>query len=132
MKKTPDLFSDSSAMLPDPGLEPTDIPEAKIMAVLLTWSRLDTAKTLVALRRERQATPEFEAIVALARGPELATSPGRNGLEEPRAWAALELAMLALQRGDRTAARKWLNESASWSKEAELERKRLEAEFRRS
>ena len=68
--------------------------------------------------------------MALVENPaSLATSPGRKSIDEPKAWAALELAKVSLAKGDKAAARLWLNKSASWSKQAEAERKRLEAEL---
>jgi Tfp pilus assembly protein PilF len=123
-----------SALLPDPSRDASTVPDAPILATALTWSRLHAGDALLALKRPEEAAREYEGIVAFGKGGELATMPGRKGLDEPKAWAAMGLAKLAMARGDRRATRQWLNQSgyAKWgSKEAQAEIRRLEAEYSR-
>jgi Tfp pilus assembly protein PilF len=118
------------ALLPDPKLAAHTLPEEEILASLLSWSRLYAGRALQALGRPAEAAREWVAVVARAKTG-LSTSPGRARLEEPRAWAALALARQHLDARDLEGAQKWLFQSASWNKEAEVERKRLQEEVRR-
>jgi hypothetical protein len=118
-----------TAMLPDPNQETGFIPEARILASHLLWAQLYAGRALVALKREPEAVKDWKDIIAFVDSPQLATSPGRKGVDEPKAWAALELAKLSLAKGDTNAAWMWLNKAGSWSKAAEAERKRLQEEL---
>lgn len=117
----------NEAVIPDPSLPPDELPEVKLFAAHWAWSQVWAGRCLAALKRPAEATAAFGIAFEQASPRSFGTNPDVKTLDEPRAWAALELAKLAIAAGDRTAARRWLNQSASWSKPAEAERRRLEA-----
>jgi hypothetical protein len=118
------------ALLPDPALAAHTLPEEEILASLLSWSQLYEGRALRALGRPGEAVREWEAVVRRGQtGP--STSPGRKKLDDPKAWAALELAKTRLAARDVEGAQQWLHQAGSWNKEIEAERKRLQAEVQK-
>jgi tetratricopeptide (TPR) repeat protein len=124
-----------SAMLPDPSVDSTTIPEAQIMGAYVAWSRMFAGRALEAQGQNAEAVKELLATVTFTDGKEWMTCPGNKFLADPRAWATVELGRVYLNQGDLDNARKWIppgrtdykENAPEWRKEQALLQKRLQS-----
>ena len=102
-----------TAMLPDPAGNLNTIPTAPTLASLVAWSRLGTARSLLALGRDAEAQQEFRAIRAgLARWP--ATAENRETMNAVDSWARLGIAEAAFATGNHDEAFRLLMSGEGW------------------
>ncbi|HRZ86259.1 MAG TPA: hypothetical protein P5287_00440 [bacterium] len=122
-----------TAMLPDPAAEQNATPAAPSLASLMAWSRLGSARALLALNRPAEAQAEFRAIrLYLANWP--ATAKDRETMNVVDAWARLGIAEAAVANKDNDAASRELISGEGWPwglpKELEARKNALIEEFR--
>lgn len=86
-----------SGMLPDPSLDPTELPAADSVATALAWSHLRLGDALAERKQFDAAAAEYKTVRAYeADWP--STMPGRETVAEPASWARLgEVKLLAAQ-----------------------------------
>lgn len=102
-----------TGMLPDPQQDTTRIPDAPSLASLMAWSRLGSARTLIAMGRPAEAQQEFRIIRArLANWP--ATAKDRETMNVVDSWAKLGIAEAAVAAKDYDTAFKLLMSGEGW------------------
>lgn len=101
------------AMLPDPASDPHSIPQAPTFASLMAWSRIGTARSLLALNRPAEAHAQFlEVRRYLANWP--ATARDRETMNAADAWARLGLAEAAFAAKNHKEAFMLLHSGEGW------------------
>jgi len=115
-----------TAMLPDPEGELNTIPEAPSLASLMAWSRLGSARALLALGRAAEAQEQFLAVRAyLTQWP--ATASDRQTMNVVDSWARLGIAEAAVAAKNYDEAFRLLMSGEGWPwnlpKELEAEKR---------